>query len=390
MFIDKEYLDRIIAGEVQQGLKNYPVTAIVGPRQCGKSTLIRHLVHYDRPFVYLDLERPSDLRKLDDPEWFLLNQKDKLLCIDEVQRKPELFPLIRSLVDDWGGNGHFLILGSASRDLLKQSSESLAGRITYKRLTPFLWEEVKGCVTIEEYLSRGGFPRSLLQEDEQVSFDWREDFIRTFLERDLLEWSGFSPATMRRLWQMLAHHNGQMVKLSAIGGALGVSHTSVRNYLDLLQQTFMVVMLPPLLSNEGKRLVKTPKVFVTDTGIVAALLGLSGFNQIAGHPVFGSLWETLVLMNIQGMFPACELFYYRTSNGAELDIVMQKSGRRVAIECKASMAPALTRGNGSAIADVSPVHTFIVAPVGKGYPVRSGITVVSLSELIERIGEIFA
>jgi uncharacterized protein len=388
MFINAGYLDRTIAGEVQQGLKNYPVTAILGPRQCGKSTLIRHLVHYDRPFVYLDLERPSDLRKLDDPEWFLLNQREKLVCIDEVQRKPELFPLIRSLVDEWGGNGHFLVLGSASRDLLKQSSESLAGRITYKRLTPFLWEEVKGRVTIEEYLSRGGFPRSLLQADAQVSFDWREDFIRTFLERDLLQWSGFSPATMGRLWQMLAHQNGQMVKLSAIGGSLGVSHTAVRNYLDLLQQTFMVVMLPPLLSNAGKRLVKTPKVYVADTGIVATLLGLSGFNQIAGHPVFGSLWETLVLMNIQGMFPGCELFYYRTSNGAEVDLVMQKSGRHIAIECKASMAPVLTRGNGSAIADVSPIHTFVVAPVEKGYPVRPDVTVVSLSELIEGIGAI--
>lgn len=204
-----EYLDRIIAADVRQGLKHYPVTAIVGPRQCGKSTLIRHLVTYDRPVVYLDLERPSDLRKLDDPEWFLKNQRESVVCIDEVQRKPELFPLIRSLVDEWGGNGHFLVLGSASRDLLKQSSESLAGRITYKRLTPFLWTEIKGRVTIEEYLARGGFPRSLLQEDAAVSFAWREDFITSFLERDLLQWSGFSPATMRRLWQMLAHQTGR-------------------------------------------------------------------------------------------------------------------------------------------------------------------------------------
>lgn len=390
MIMNGEYLQRRIAGEVQQGLKNYPVTAIVGPRQCGKSTLTRHLVQYDKPVVYLDLERPSDLQKLDDPEWFLLNQREKLVCIDEVQRKPELFPLIRSLVDDWGGNGHFLVLGSASRDLLKQSSESLAGRITYKRLTPFLWEEVKTHTTIEEYLTRGGFPRSLLQEDAQVSFNWREDFIKTFLERDLLQWSGFSPATMRRLWQMLAHQNGQMVNLSAIGGSLGVSHTTVRNYLDLLQQTFMVTMLSPLLSNTGKRVVKTPKVYVADSGIVATLLGLSDFNQIAGHPVFGSLWETMVLMNIQGAFPGCELSFYRTANGAEVDIVMQKSGKRIAIECKASMAPALTRGNNSAIADISPVQTFIVAPVEQGYPVRPGVTVVSLSELIREIGNIFA
>ena len=301
------YLDRIIAEDVRLGLKNNPVTAVVGPRQCGKSTLIRHLVSYDRPFVYLDLERPSDLRKLDDPEWFLQHQRGKLVCIDEVQRRPELFPLIRSLVDEWGGNGHFLILGSASRDLLMQSSESLAGRITYKRLTPFLWEEVKERVIIEEYLARGGFPKSLLQEEAQVSYGWREDFITSFLERDLLQWSGFSPATMRRLWQMLAHNNGQMLNLSSIGGSLGVSHTTVRNYLDLLQQTFMVHLLQPLMSNSGKRVVKSPKVYVADTGIVSALLGLVDFNRIAGHPVFGSLWETLVMVNIQGMYPGCRL-----------------------------------------------------------------------------------
>lgn len=390
MIMSNTYLDRSIADDVRKGLKNYPVTAIVGPRQCGKSTLIRHLVHFDRTTVYLDLERPSDLRKLDDPEWFLINQREKLVCIDEVQRKPELFPLIRSLVDEWGGNGHFLVLGSASRDLLKQSSESLAGRITYKRLTPFLWDEVTGHVTIEDYLSRGGFPRSLLQKDPQVSFEWREDFINSFLERDLLQWSGFSPATMRRLWQMLAHQNGQMVNLSAIGGSLGVSHTTVRNYLDLLQQTFMITMLPPLLSNAGKRLVKSPKVYVADSGIVAALLGLSDFNQIAGHPVFGSLWETMVLLNIQGVFPGCELYYYRTANGAEVDIVLQKSGKCIAIECKASKAPALTRGNSSAITDISPVRTFIVAPVDQAYPLRPGVTVVSLSKLIREIGNTLA
>ncbi len=390
MVMAAEYLNRIIANEVQQGLRHYPVTAVVGPRQCGKSTLIRHLVAYERPLVYLDLERPSDLSKLDDPEWFLQNQKGNLVCIDEVQRKPELFPLIRSLVDEWGENGHFLVLGSASRDLLMQSSESLAGRITYKRLTPFLWEEIKGRATISEYLSRGGFPRSLLQEDGEVSFAWREDFITTFLERDLMQWNGFAPATMRRLWQMLAHNNGQMLNLSTIGGSLGVSHTTVRNYLDLLQQTYMVSVLPPLLANTGKRLIRSPKVYVADTGMVAALLGLRDFNQIAGHPVFGSLWETLVLLNIQGMFPAAELCYYRTSGGAEVDIVMQHSGRRIAIECKASVAPALTRGNNTAIADLAPDHTFVVAPVAEAYPLKLGVTVAGLSELIDGIAKLLA
>ena len=189
---------------------------------------------------------------------------------------------------------------------------------------------------------------------------------------------------------MLAHNNGQMVNLSAIGGSLGISHTTVRNYLYLLEQTFMVLILPPLLSNIGKRVVKSPKVYIADTGIIAALLGLADFNQIAGHPVFGSLWETLVLINIQGMFAGAQLNYYRTANGAEVDIVMQQSGRRIAIECKASAAPVLTRGNSLAIADVAPDHTFVVAPVAKGYPLRPGVSVVGLSELFDEIGKILS
>ena len=385
-----KYLKRLITTEVKDGLKHSPVTALIGPRQCGKSTLIRHLLTYDRPLLYLDLEKPSDLRKLEEPEWFFISQKEKLICIDEVQRKPDLFPLIRSMVDKGGDNGHFLVLGSASRDLLRQSSESLAGRITYKQLTPFLWEEVKEHLSYEHYLTAGGFPRSLLQKIPEVSYQWREDFIATFLERDLLQWSGFSPQTMRRLWLMLAHNNGQMVNLSTIGGSLGISHTTVRNYLDLLQETFMVHILPPFISNTGKRLVKTPKVYIADSGIIAALLGLSDFNQLAGHPVFGSLWESMVITNLKGIFPRAELSFYRTSNRTEIDILLQLSGKLIAIECKASVAPALSRGSYFAIEDITPLHTFVVAPVSQSYPLKPGISVVTLSDLVTGIRELVA
>lgn len=387
MLFAMKYLKRLITTEVEEGLKHSPVTAVIGPRQSGKSTLTRHLLTYDRPFLYLDLEKPSDLRKLDEPEWFFISQKEKLICIDEVQRKPDLFPLIRSMVDEWGENGHFLVLGSASRDLLRQSSESLAGRITYKQLTPFLWEEVKDHISSEHYLTAGGFPRSLLQKIPEVSYQWREDFIATFLERDLLQWSGFSPQTMRRLWLMLAHNNGQTVNLSTIGGSLGISHTTVRNYLDLLQETFMVYILPPFISNTGKRLVKSPKVYIADTGIISALLGLSDFNQLAGHPVFGSLWESLVITNLKGIFPRAELSFYRTSNGAEVDILLRLSGKLIAIECKSSLSPVLSRGSYTAIGDIAPVHTFVVAPVSQSYPLKPGITVVSLSDLFKGIQE---
>ena len=390
MVMKGRYLERATVDAVQESLRHYPVTAIVGPRQCGRSTLVRHLLGYEGELVSLDLERPSDRRKLEEPEWFLSRQRGRLVCIDEVQRRPELFALTGSLVDEWGGNGHFLILGSASPGLLRESSESLAGRITYRRLTPFLWEEVRERVRIEEYLSRGGFPGSLLQRDDAVSFGWREDFITGFLERDLLQWRGFSPGTMRRLWQMLAHGNARTLNLSSIGGALGISHTSVRNYIDLLEETFMVTSLPPLPADTGKRLVRSPKVYLGDTGIVAALLGLGDFSAIAGHQVFGSLRETLVLVNIQGLFPRAELSYYRTTNGAEIDIVMERSGKRIAVECRASVSPALTRGNTSAIADLAPLHTFVVAPVEEGYPLREGVSVVSLSELAGQLAALLA
>ena len=385
-----KYIDRLIVPDIREGLKHYPVTAVVGPRQCGKSTLARKLLRTEKPLLYLDLEKPSDLAKLDEPEWFLSTQKDKLICIDEIQRKPELFPLIRSLVDEWDKNGCFLVLGSASRDLLQQSSESLAGRISYKELTPFLWEEVKEITTYEHYLSAGGFPRSLLQKEPVISYQWREDFIATYLERDLLQWKGFSPPTMRRLWQMLAHNNGQTLNYSTIGSSLGVSHTTVRNYVDLLEETFMLQILRPYKHNTTKRLVKSPKVYLSDTGITSALLGLHDFQQLAGHPVFGSLWESMVLTNLKGLFPRAVFSFYRTSHGSEIDIIIEQSGRHITIECKSSLAPTLSRGTHAAIGDISPLYTFIVAPVTESYSKKPGIEVVSLSACIERLRVLFS
>ncbi len=379
------YISRNIELSVLESINNYPVTAVIGPRQCGKSTLVKHILEQNQNSLYLDLERPSDLRKLDDSEWFLSSQKGKLICIDEIQRKPELFPLLRSLVDEWGGNGNFLILGSASRDLLKQSSETLAGRISYKRLTPFLWSELGGEYAFEKYFSQGGFPRSLLISSNKISLEWREDFISTFLERDLLQWSGFSTQTMRRLWQMLAHRNGQLTNLSLIASSLGVSGPTVRNYIDLLEGTFMVEVLPPYVSNLGKRLVKSPKVYISDSGITAALLGLGDFVQLSGHPVLGSIWEQIVLTNLKGHFPESKFFFYRTNNGAEVDIVMELRNKVFAIECKATLSPVLTKGNYNGIADINPVKSFVVAPVKSGWAMAPGIDVVSLDEIIINI-----
>lgn len=377
------YLPRLKEHEIEHSLKTNPVTAILGPRQCGKSTLAKHITGDLKETVYLDLERPSDLQKLADAEWFLTTQRNNLVCIDEVQRKPELFPLLRSLVDEWGGAGHFLVLGSSSPELLKQSSESLAGRISYSWLSPFRYTEISHRTNLEDYLVKGGFPRSLLAGNMPDSITWRKDFITTFLERDLMQWSGINAVTMRRLWQMLAHNNGQTLNFSALGNSLGVSNVTIRNYIDLLEGTFMVDVLPPWFSNLKKRLVKAPKVYVADSGITTALLGLDSFSQLAGHPALGAVWEQVVLSHLKASWPHASFAYYRTSGGAETDIVMSNSGQTIAFECKASQAPKLSKGNYLAIADIRPDATYVVAPVEKGWPVQPGIDVVNLVELMK-------
>lgn len=380
-------IPRNLTKSLKHALNHFPVAAILGPRQCGKSTLARHLLSElfeEAKTVYLDLERPSDLQKLEDAEWFLLNQKGRLVCIDEIQRKPELFPVLRSIADEDGSNGQFLILGSASIELIKQSSESLAGRIIYKRLTPFLWNEIHQETTIENYMVQGGFPRSVLA-DEEVSMQWRESFITTFLERDLLQFAGFNSVSMRRLWQMLAHSNGQTANYSAIGSSLGLSHTSTRKYIDLLEGTFMVNQLKPYEGNTKKRLVKSPKVYITDSGITTALLNLRTFEEAAGHPVFGSLWESVVIENVRGHYPGLDYSFYRSSHGNEIDLVISDGISKIAVECKATLSPNVNKGNYSAIEDIGPAKTFVVIPVPEGYPGKDKIDVVSLSELIERI-----
>ena len=381
------YFKRTIENAVTEAIKHFPVTAITGPRQCGKSTLVKHILpNLSSEVLYLDLERPSDLQKLENAEWFLSSQKDKLICIDEIQRRPDLFPLIRSLVDEWDKTACFLVLGSASRDLLMQSSESLAGRIVYKQLTPFLFSEISGNYALEHYFECGGFPRSLLSPNNEVSFEWRRNFISTFLERDLLQWVHFTPVTMRRLWQMLAHLNGQTVNYSFLGNALNISNQTVKNYIDLLASTYMIHVVPPYIVNMGKRLVKAPKVYVADAGITAALLGIHSFQELSGHPSFGAIWEQIVLSNIKGTFPEAEIFYYRTAGGAEIDFVIQLNNKIIAVECKASYTPTLSKGNYIAIEDISPEHTFVVTPSPDSWSMKQGFDVVSIEKLLLMIG----
>ena len=383
------HFQRILKNDIIGSIATNPVTAILGPRQCGKSTLAKNLLKSYKNNIYLDLEKPSDLQKLKDAEWFLSQQKGQLICLDEIQRLPEIFPLIRSLVDEWGGYGHFLILGSASQELIKQSSESLAGRISFKYLTPFLWDEIKQSYSIELLLERGGFPRSILAQNINVSFEWRQDFISSFLERDLLQWYNIPPQTIRKLWQMLAHLNGQLLNYSMIGKSLSVSNVSIKNYVYLLEQTFMINLLPPFISNTGKRLVKSPKIYLTDTGISNTLLGIHTFEDLTGHPTFGGIWESFVLSNLKGNLPKyLNYYFYRTAQGSELDFIIEYGNKKVAIECKASVSPTLTKGNYISINDINPNYTFVASPVNKGWPIKNKVDVVTISELIKRVKEI--
>lgn len=381
-----EYINRILENDVRESLVNFPVVAVLGPRQCGKSTMVKHLVKDMPNSIYLDLERPSDLQKLEDAEWFLSYHKDKLVCLDEIQRRPDLFPVIRSLVDEGQGNGRFLLLGSASRDLLRQSSESLAGRIVYKSLTPLLWEEIKGRYPLEDYLFKGGFPRSIMASSLKVSSEWLESFIGTFLERDLMQWKGASPSAMRRLWQMLAFNNGQTANYSRLADSLSVSSVTVKNYIDLLNDTFMVTVVPPYLSNLGRRLVKSPKVYISDAGITTSLLQMRRYDDLVGSIVLGSVWEQVVVTNLKAHFPNADITFYRSAKGAEVDFVVRLDRNVFAIECKCSTSPSLQMGFYSALEDIRPDRSFVVAPIAEGWPMKPGVDVVSLVELFEAIG----
>jgi predicted AAA+ superfamily ATPase len=274
--------------------------------------------------------------------------------------------------------------------LLNQSSESLAGRISYKKLTPFLLDEVNNKYKIEQYFSRGAFPRSLLAANSSISYEWCESFISTFLERDLLQWSGFTPAAMRRLWKMIAHINGQIVNYSTLATSLGVSSVTVKNYIDLLESTYMVETVCPYFSNLGKRLVKSPKIYITDSGITAALLELHSFDEMLGHSSFGSIWEQIVLSNVKGWHPRAEVFYYRTAKGAEVDFVIKIANKVFALECKASYTPILSKGNYLALEDISPKYLFVVTPSEDNWSMNKNINVVSLRKLKKLLSEMIS
>lgn len=381
------FIARNLEKTIIQRLHSNPAVALTGPRQCGKSTLAKLIRNFFPQSLYLDLELPSDLRKLGEPELFFSNYHDTLICLDEIQRKPELFSTLRGIIDKNQRNGQFLLLGSASRDLLRQSSESLAGRISFLQLTPFLYNEIHSFPesSLSKFWLRGGYPRSFLAGNDRESVIWRNDFIKSFVERDVLQIkSGISSRSVQRLLQMCAHSQGQTVNYSRLGVSLGMSDNTVRHYLDLLDGAFIVRVLVPFYGNMKKRLVKSPKIYVRDSGLLHALLGIETSEALFGHPVFGSSWETMVLENILGAVnPAVTAAFYRTAKGDEMDLVLSTGSNTIAVECKASVSPELTKSMHIAMGDLKPGHSWIVAPVESTYPLSPKVTVTSLSGFFE-------
>ena len=377
-------INRKLLPVIEHALVEFPAVALLGPRQAGKTTLAKVVANRRDNSLYLDLERPSDLAKLADPELFLSRNAGRFIVLDEIQRRPELFPVLRALIDENRVPGRFLLLGSASPQLLRQASESLAGRICFHELAPFDVSEVAPShAQLQDFWLRGGYPLSWLAQSDDASFAWRESFIATHLERDIPSFGIRVPGTtLHRFWQMLAHLHGQLWNASRLAAGFGVSAPTVQHYLDILEATYMLRRLQPLQANLGKRLVKSPKVYLRDSGILHALLGIASLNDLAGHPIVGASWEGWVLEQIAQLIEAqWQLSFYRTASGAEMDIVAERGNRRIGFEIKFSSAPALTKGFWSAMSDLNLEKAYIVAPLENGYPLAANVEVISAAGL---------
>jgi uncharacterized protein len=373
------YVSRLAEKKLERFLGRSPAVAILGPRQCGKSTLAKaYLANIDH--IYLDLQDRTDRNKLNEPELFFDAHRQKLICLDEIQMLPEFFSVLRSEIDRERRPGRFLILGSASRELIRQSSESLAGRIAYLDLTPFLLEEVKERLQWQELWCRGGFPDSALAKNDEDSFDWRVDFIRTFLERDIPALGMSIPIpVMERLWRLLAHYHGQTVNYSKLAEAADLSVPTLKKYLAILEQTYMVRLLLSFQANLKKRIIKSPKVYLRDTGILHALLDIETFDTLLAHPQNGASFESFAIENIVQAMPRHRPSFLRTSNGAEVDLVMERGTTREVFEFKLSKAPKPSRGFFEIVADLKPNKAWLVAPVDGAYPYNETIEVVPVS-----------
>lgn len=382
--------ERKIMPSLREDLVNYPAVALLGPRQAGKTT-VAHELAQQSDNVYLDLESELDRAKLASPELYLAERLDRLVVLDEVHRVPGLFPVLRGLIDRARRSGRrsglYLLLGSASLDLLQQAGESLAGRIAYRELTPFNVQELPEAEHTRLWV-RGGFPESYLARTPAASLRWRQDFIRTYVERDIPLFGGrVGSEALRRLWGMLAHQQGALVNASVLARSLALDMRTVNRYLDLLVEMFLVRRLEPWHANLGKRLTKSPKLYVRDSGLLHALLGLPDEETLLGHPAVGASWEGFVLENLITAAGAnASAHFYRTSSGAEVDLLLNwPSGESWAIEVKRSLAPKVERGFHSACEDLQPTRKLVIYPGDEPFPLGHGVQAMPLTTLCHEL-----
>ena len=366
--------DLIVA--VERGLAENPGVVLLGPRQCGKTTLARQIAD-GQGAAFFDLENPDDAAALEQPMMTLVPLRG-LVVLDEVQRRPEIFECLRVLMDRADQPARFLLLGSASPHLVRGVTESLAGRVTFVDMQGFLLSELEAGDQDRLWI-RGGFPRSYLAAGDTASMAWRKDFIRTFIEKDFASLGlGATPSSLGRLWRMTAHYHGQTLNASEIGRSLGESYKTVQRHLDMLEAAFMIRLLRPWFVNDGKRLVKSPKIFVRDSGLLHGLLGISDRRALLGHPKLGASWEGFALEQVLSKLPQLDAWFWGTQGGAELDLLIEPNGRRVGFEFKVGDAPKMTKSMAVALSDLKLEELIVVKPAGRDYAMAPGIRAMSL------------
>ena len=379
------YIKRTQENEIKKLMSYFPVVAIIGPRQCGKSTLAKHILASINDSIYLDLEDIDDWQQLSDAKQFFVTHQNRTICIDEVQRKPELFTTIRSIVDTYP-NIRILLLGSASPDLLRQTSETLAGRIAYTELTPFTIKELNNeAYDLYAHWVRGGFPDSFLAPDTSLSFHWRMNFLRTFVEKDLPQLGIHIPSLqLQKFLRLISHYNGQVINYAKMAQALEVSNKTLKSYIQLFEQTFLLRTLQPYETNTKKRLVKSPKLYVRDTGILHSLLKIADWSELLGSPTMGNSWESFVLENIWSEFEHWEKNFYRTSSGTEIDLVLQKgTNRPILIECKSSTNAHLSKGFWQTLEDLDPQFVWVMTPLSGVRQLRDKVFMGGMESFFE-------
>lgn len=383
------YIDRKVKSDIQKNLTYFPVVGIVGPRQVGKTTLAKILQkELGIESLQLDLELDDDLYKLQNPQAYLQMHAEKCIIIDEIQRLPSLFPLLRALIDQDRRPARFIILGSASPEVVRHSSESLAGRIAYTELTPFSLLEVnKNSISQEKHWFLGGFPNSILAPDESFSRIWLQNFIYTFIERDIrLLGYDINIPTMERLLKMLVHLHSSTLNISDISRSLGISMPTINKYLDLLEGSFLIRRLQPYFNNAGKRLVKSPKIYIRDTGILHNLANVSSYDALFGNPIIGASWEGYVIEQIYRCLDShgWNMYFYRTQVGAEVDLILiSPSGKMTCIEIKSTNNPKLSKGFYQSITDLKPHYQYVITPTAEKIISIEGIIICSLLEFLK-------